>query len=259
MCPPRHFEVQYSINPWMRIERAVDTDLALKQWTELYQTYCELGHVVELIEPLPGLPDMVFAANGATVVDGRVLGARFRHMERTAEGPAYLKWFADQGCTELRWPAYINEGEGDFLLVGRRILAGSGFRTDPRSHAEAQEYLGLPVISLSLVNPEFYHLDTALAVLTDDEIMYYPEAFSPGSRRVLEELFPDAVLATAQDAAAFGLNAMSDGLHVMLSAAADGLQKKLLDRGFEPIGIPMTEFIKAGGGVKCCTLEIRGF
>ncbi|MFD4156493.1 dimethylargininase [Streptomyces hydrogenans] len=257
MCPPRHFDVTYSINPWMEPEKPTDAALALLQWERLRDLFTDLGHTVEVIEPLPGVPDMVFAANGATVVDGKVLGARFRHAERTAEGPAYLRWFVRQGYREVLWPEHINEGEGDYLTVGRRILAGTGFRTDPRSHAEAQEFFGLPVTGLTLVNPRHYHLDTALAVLSDTEIMYYPEAFTPGSRAVLREMFPDAVLASAEDAAVFGLNAFSDGLNVLLPQAAQGLHEQLRSRGFRPVGVDLSELLKAGGSVKCCTLELR--
>ncbi|MEV0194788.1 dimethylargininase [Kitasatospora purpeofusca] len=257
MCEPLHFDVTYSINPWMDPGKPVDPELALAQWTALRDLYVSLGHTVEVIEPAPGLPDMVFAANGATVLDGKVLGARFRHVERTAEGPAYLSWFAGNGYRDVHWPEHINEGEGDYLVVGRRILAGSGFRTDQRSHAEAQEFFGVPVIGLTLVDPRFYHLDTALAVLSDDEVMYYPEAFSEGSRAVLRELFPDAILADERDAEVFGLNALSDGRHVLLPEAAVGLQEKLRARGFEPIGVDLTELLYAGGSVKCCTLELR--
>ncbi|MCC0095438.1 amidinotransferase [Streptomyces flavotricini] len=257
MCRPEHFDVVYSINPWMHPDKPCDAGLALAQWEKLYELYRSLGHTVDVIDPLAGLPDMVFAANGATVVDGKVLGARFRHAERTAEGPAYLSWLHEQGFDQVLWPEFINEGEGDYLLVGRRLLAGTGFRTDPRSHAEAQEFFGVPVTGLTLVNPEHYHLDTALAVLSDTEIMYYPEAFSPGSRAVLEELFPDAVLASPEDAAVFGLNAFSDGYNVIMPEAATGLAEQLRQRGFNPIGVDLSELLKAGGSAKCCTLELR--
>jgi N-dimethylarginine dimethylaminohydrolase len=257
MCRPRHFDVSYSINPWMHPEKPVDNSLAVQQWEGLRDLYRELGHTVLEIEPIEGLPDMVFAANGATTLNGKVLGARFRHVERTAEGPAYLAWFEQQGYEDIYWPEFINEGEGDYLTVGRRLLAGTGFRTDPRSHFEAQEYFGIPVTSLKLVNPNFYHLDTAIAVLSDDEVMYYPPAFSSGSQAVLKEMFPDAILATDEDAAVFGLNALSDGRHVLLPKAATNLQERLRERGFEPIGVDLTELLKAGGSVKCCTLELR--
>ncbi|MEU9100000.1 dimethylargininase [Streptomyces sp. NPDC048361] len=257
MCRPTHFEVTYSINPWMDPEKPVDRELAILQWERLRETYLELGHTVELIEPAPGLPDMVFAANGATVVDGRVLGAKFRNEQRVAEGPAYSRWFRENGFPEVRDPEFVNEGEGDYLVTKSWVLAGCGFRTDPASHQEAQDFFGRPVIGLRLVDPRFYHLDTALAVLGDDEIMYCPESFSPGSRAVLRRLFPDAVLVSAEDAGAFGLNAVSDGYNVILPQAARGLAEQLAARGYNPIGIDLSELLKAGGSAKCCTLELR--
>ncbi|MFD1146681.1 dimethylargininase [Saccharothrix hoggarensis] len=257
MCRPEHFDVTYSINPWMRPEKPTDTGIAVLQWERLRNLYLGLGHQVELIDPIPGLPDMVFAANGATVVDGRVLSARFRHEQRVPEGPAYLKWFADRGYT-TRDAEFVNEGEGDYLVVGSRVLAGTGFRTDRRSHAEAAEFFGREVVPLELVDPRFYHLDTALAVLDDDEVMYYPAAFSAESREALRALYPDAVLADDHDAEVFGLNAVSDGKHVLLAQEAVGLADELVRRGFSPIGVDLSELLKSGGSAKCCTLELRG-
>ncbi|MFF7591331.1 dimethylargininase [Kitasatospora purpeofusca] len=256
MCRPTHFDVSYAINPWMDPAKPVDTALAVAQWERLYELYLELGHRVDLIDPIPGLPDMVYAANGATVVDGRVLGARFRNTERAAEGPAYLDWFREHGFT-THDPAHVNEGEGDLLLTDRYLLAGRGFRSVSAGHAEAQEFLGRPVVGLDLVDPRFYHLDTALSVLDGDRIMYYPGAFSAGSRAVLARLFPDAVLVAEEDAAAFGLNVASDGLNVVLPEPATGVAARLREHGFRPIGVDLSELLKGGGSVKCCTLEIR--
>jgi N-dimethylarginine dimethylaminohydrolase len=257
MCPPRHFEVSYSINPWMDPAKPVDAGLAMAQWERLREVYLRLGHTVELIEPVPGLPDMVFAANGGTVVDGRVLVARFRFSQRVAEAPAYRDWFLAHGYHEVLEPVFLNEGEGDYLFDGHRLLAGTGFRTQRLSHSEAQEFFGRPVISLTLVDARFYHLDTAMAVLDTGKVMYYPAAFSPGSQRVLRELYPDAILATGVDADAFGLNAVSDGHNVVLPQTATGLIEALRAHGYEPIGVDMSELQKAGGAVKCCTLELR--
>src|SRR4051794_11631318 len=83
MCRPTYFAVDYAINPWMDPAEPVDVDRAVAQWTTLRETYLALGHTVDLIEPLPGLPDMVFAANGALVVDDTVLGVQFA----TRSGP----------------------------------------------------------------------------------------------------------------------------------------------------------------------------
>ncbi|MFF5972382.1 dimethylargininase [Streptomyces sp. NPDC012769] len=261
MCPPTHFEVTYSINPWMDPTKPVDLPLALAQWEDLRDRYRALGHTVELLDPVPGLPDMVFAANGATVVDGRVFGARFAYPERADEAAAHLAWFRGNGYaeTDVRVPEHVNEGEGDFAVTASWILAGRGFRSSPLSHDEAQEFFGRPVIGLELVDPRYYHLDTALCVLDDarDEVMYFPDAFSPGSRAVLERLFPGALLVPAEDAAVLGLNAVSDGRHVLLPQTAVGLFGPLRERGFEPIGMDLGELLKGGGSVKCCTQELR--
>ncbi|MEU9710471.1 dimethylargininase [Streptomyces sp. NPDC047967] len=257
MCRPTHFDVVYSINPWMDPAKPVDTPLAIAQWERLREVYLRLGHTVDTIDPVPRLPDMVFAANGATVIDGRALVARFRDAERIAEGPAYHHWLHENGFTELRTAAFVNEGEGDYLLAGDWLLAGTGFRSDPRSHAEAQEYFGRPVIGLTLVDPDYYHLDTALTVLDEETVAYYPAAFSPGSRAVLERLFPDALIATPGDAGAFGLNATSDGYNVVLPQNATDLAAQLREHGFNPVGVDLSELLKAGGSVKCCTLELR--
>jgi arginine dihydrolase len=256
MCRPEHFEVRYAINPWMRPDEPVDRERALDQWETLRQTYLDLGHRVDLIDPVAGLPDMVYAANGATVVDGTVLGARFRHPERQAEAAAYRAWFAAADYLVVD-PEFVNEGEGDLLVAGDVVLAGHGFRTDPRAHAEAAAVLGREVVPLELIDPCYYHLDTAVAVLDDANIAWLPSAFAPASQDVLAARFPDAVVAGPADAAVLGLNAVSDGLHVVLPAQAIGLAAALAERGYTPVPVDLSELLKGGGGPKCCTLEVR--
>jgi N-dimethylarginine dimethylaminohydrolase len=256
MCPPTHFTVSYEINPWMAVGETVDPGRAASQWRALRDTYLSLGHQVRLIDPLPGLPDMVFAANGGTVIGGAVLGARFRYPERAAEGPAYLDWFRANGYP-VHQPAAVNEGEGDILYTGKVILAGHGFRTGLAARRELERVFGLPVIGLRLVDPRFYHLDTALAVLDEHTAAYYPAAFDDASRAVLPEVFAELIEAKDEDAEVLGLNAVSDGHHVVLPAQATGLASQLAARGFKPATVDMTEFLKAGGGPKCCTLELR--
>ena len=258
MCPPEHFAVTYAINPWMRPDQPADAATAMRQWALLRQAYLDLGHEVRTIEPVPGLPDMVFAANWATVVGGRVLGARFRYPERAGEAGAYLAWFRDRGYPDVRAPRYVNEGEGDVLFTGRALLAGHGFRTDQAATAELAEVFGLPVVSLGLVDPRFYHLDTALCVLDADTAMYYPAAFDDAGRAAIAAQFAELIEAKDEDAEVLGLNAVSDGRHVVLPVQARNLAAQLRERGFEPVGVDMSELLKGGGGPKCCTLELRG-
>jgi N-dimethylarginine dimethylaminohydrolase len=259
MCEPAHFRVEYAINPWMDPETPVDSELAAKQWHQLRQTLCDLGHTVHLLDPEPDLPDMVYAANGALVIDGTAYGARFRYPERAAEADAHRRWYERNGW-RFAAPTATNEGEGDFAHVGGMVLAGYGFRTDPDAHQEVQEIFGRPVISLRLVDPRFYHLDTALAVLDPagrGRIAYYPGAFSPSSQAVLARLFPDAVIADEVDAAAFGLNLVSDSRHVVLNSDAVAMAGKVADAGFTPVPVDLSELRKGGGSVKCCIAELR--
>jgi len=255
MTSPQFFAVDYAINPWMDTDNPVDTAVAVAQWEHLRDTYLRLGHVIDLVAPVPGLPDMVYAANGGLILNGTAVVARFKYPQRQHESIAYADWMRSQGYTPVQ-TQHVNEGQGDLLPVGETILAGTGFRTDPRAHAEIAEIFGRPVVSLQLVDPRFYHLDTALSVLDDATIAYYPPAFTESSRAQLETLFPDAIVVESADAYVFGLNVVSDGRHVVYPAAAVGFAEQLTRAGFEPIGVEMSELLKGGGSVKCCTLEV---
>ncbi|MGM1017800.1 MAG: dimethylargininase [Actinomycetota bacterium] len=267
MCRPSHFTVSYKINPWMEPANPTDTAKAVAQWQTLHDLYLELGHEVELIEPLADFPDMVYTANGGFLVDGVAYAPKFRFVERAGEAPAFTEWFRQNGYTTVV-PEEVNEGEGDFLLVGDIILAGTGFRSTGDSHREVGEVLGREVVSLTLTDPRFYHLDTALTVLDPVQgvenggperanIAYLPGAFDDASRAILEERFPDAILVSDEDGAVFGLNSASDGYNVIISPRAKGFETQLRERGYNPIMVDLSELLLGGGGIKCCTLELR--
>jgi N-dimethylarginine dimethylaminohydrolase len=256
MTAPTFFAVEYAINPWMDTSMSVDTHVALNQWETLRQTYKELGHTVESVEPVAGLPDMVYAANGGLMVNGEAVVARFAYPQRAQESAAYAEWMSRHGYRPAE-TRHLNEGQGDLLVVGSIILAGYGFRTELQAHDEISAMLQMPVVSLELVDPRFYHLDTALAVLDDTTIAYFPPALRDESRATLLELFPDAIEVATADANVLGLNVVSDGLNVVMPAAATGFADQLRDAGFSPIGVDLSELLKGGGSVKCCTLEVH--
>jgi N-dimethylarginine dimethylaminohydrolase len=236
---------------------SVDRAQAWREWQAIVDVYERLGHEVHVIEPAPGLPDMVFAANSGTVIDGVVLPARFRHKERRGEERLYRRWFRDHGFVAPERDVPINEGEGDVLVVGDLLLCGSGFRSEPAVARVAQECFGRPTVLLTLVDPRYYHLDIAFGVVDANTVAYFPSAFSDGSRRAIERLFPDAIVVQPEEAAMFGLNFVSDGEHVVLSAGAPHLEAEIASRGFSTHAVATDELRKAGGSVKCCTLELR--
>ena len=135
MVPPTYFAVEYAINPWMDISTPVDTGRAVAQWETLRQTYLDLGHTVDVIEPVPGLPDMVYAANGGLIVNGRAAVARFKHPQRDGESAAHARWMRSIGRPPVA-TRHVNEGQGDLLVVGSMVLAGTRrVNWPPPSHA----------------------------------------------------------------------------------------------------------------------------
>ena len=206
---------------------------------------------------MAGLPDMVFAANGATVVGGKVLGAQFRYPQRAGEADAYMDWFLAAATPRCGRPSTSTRARATSCWPASTLLAGYGFRSDQAVAAELADLFGLPVVSLRLVDPRFYHLDTALCVLDADTVMYYPAAFDDAGRAAIAEQFTELIEAKDEDAEVLGLNAVSDGRHVVLPVQAAGLAAQLSERGFEPVGVDMSELLKGGGGPKCCTLELQ--
>ncbi|HSA50249.1 MAG TPA: amidinotransferase [Yinghuangia sp.] len=236
---------------------AVDADSPMDQWERLREVLLRLGHTVSLIPPRGGLPGMVFAAHAATVVNGRVLGARYRSMARQPETPAYLRWFADRGYPTRLEPVFAHEGETDLIPTGSHLLAACGPHTEARAHAEAGEFLGLPVVPLELTHPRITRLGSAMTVLTDQTIAYHPAAFSAGARERLARLFPERIPVGEEDTLAGGLDAICDGRTVVLTDRAPGLAAQLARHGFRTVALDMSRFAGFGVGVRSCVLELR--
>jgi N-dimethylarginine dimethylaminohydrolase len=258
MCPPEHFDIEYEINPWMHIDNRVQPDLATQQWQRLRDTYSErLGWEVRVLEPVEHLPDMVFTANGALVIDEQVALPRFRHPERQGETPYFEAWFREQGYEAIFMPLHDFEGEGDALLWNDTIFAGFPWRSDRRAHSELSEFFGKPVVSLQLTDARFYHLDTAFTIVDAETVALYPKAFASESLRTVRELVPNVIEARDEDAMAYGLNAVSDGHSIVLSDRAANLIATYRERGMDVYPTPIGEFQKSGGGAKCLSLELR--
>jgi N-dimethylarginine dimethylaminohydrolase len=257
LCPPDYFDIEYEINAWMHENNQVDTELARHEWQSLVEIYSKkLNWDVSLVEPVKGQPDMVFATDCCLINSDKIFLSNFRYPERRAETQFYEKWFRDNGYTDLKTAQHKFEGGGDSLICGDRILAGYGFRSDIESHHELNQYFDMEVISLRLINPYFFHLDTCLTVLSKEALAFYPNAFDKDSQEKLRRLFPGIIEASAEEANGFGLNAVSDGHTVITSDHSASLLQKYRGRGFEVIATPVLEFRKSGGGVKCLTLSL---
>lgn len=261
MCAPDHYGVDYVINPWMAGNCGqTDASLALKQWQGL-KTIVEQFADVALIPPQPKLPDMVFTANAGLVLGDTVVVSRFRNVERQGEEPHFKGWFATQGFACVEWPMEVPfEGAGDALWDRALpiLWIGSGFRSDVAAPPLLEKVYGRRVIPLKLVDPRFYHLDTALCPLSGGYLMYYPAAFASESLELLKEMIPEDkhIPVNDQDAANFSCNAVELDGHVIMNHASPDLCRRLAQAGFKAILTPLTEFLKAGGTAKCLTLKL---
>lgn len=242
----------------MNTDNKVNKNEAKTQWQFLYKTYTEkLGLDVQLIEPISHLPDMVFTANGALLYKGKVALPRFRQPDRQPETAKFEEWFRAAGYKDLFTPKYDFEGEGDALFWNDILFAGYPWRTDKPSHAELADFFGVTVVGLQLADARFYHLDTALTIVSNDTVALYPKAFTEESLAKVHELVPNVIEANDNDSLAYGLNAMSDGKNIVIPDKATNLIEIYKRRGMTVHPCAISEYQKSGGGVKCLTLELR--
>ena len=261
MCAPKLYEVSYIINPWMKGNLGNSSRLrALQQWEELHRV---LGGVadIHLIEPMAGSPDMVFTANAGLARDGVVAISSFYHPERQAEETHFRRWFHDAEYTVVDLPRDTPfEGEGDALFSadGLILWAGHGTRTLQASHGALQRLWDVEVISLRLVDPRFYHLDTCFAPLEDGSLLYYPAAFDAESLKKIELVYAvEKRIAVGEgDALAFACNAVNLGTTIVLNCISADLELELRGRGFDVIQVQLDEFLKAGGAAKCLVMKL---
>jgi len=261
MCSPKLYDVNYVINPWMEgnVHRS-SREQAATQWERLYGALSAIAHI-HLVEPQPGSPDMVFTANAGLVRDGIVALSSFQHPERQGEEPHFRRWFHESGFAVRELPrATPFEGEGDALFEsdGTRLWAGHGLRTRESSHRHLTDLWNIEVVSLRLVDPRFYHLDTCFCPLSNGDVMYYPAAFDADSQRSIEAHYSPAkrIAVSEADALRFACNAVNVGRTIVLNRISPELRAQLESRGFRVIEVELTEFLKAGGAAKCLVLRL---
>ena len=271
MTSPECYEVSYAINPWMdpaawsRNAEAAGAK-ARRQWDALAALLSELGMAIEVVPAAPGLPDLVFPANAAIVLDRRALLAAFRHPERQGEEACFLRFFEGLRAKGLLdevapMPAGIfQEGAGDCLWDDTRqtFWAGWGPRSARESLAVIEAFFDRPVAGLELVTERFYHLDTCFSVLSGGEVLYFPGALSPAAQNeVAERVAPESrIEASAEEAATFGLNAVNIGRDLVMAAPPPRLKAILTERGYRCLPVDLSSFILSGGASFCMTLRL---
>jgi N-dimethylarginine dimethylaminohydrolase len=271
MCPPQHFAVTYSINPWMDPQAwaaggGALHDKAKRQWAALHCALAAAGVAIETLAAAPGLPDLVFTANGAVVLDRKAVLARFRHGERREEEPLFAAAFValkTRGLIDdvVTLPDGVTlEGAGDCIWDAHRGLfwMGCGFRSDPAAGRFLEQYLGAPCRPLPLADPSFYHLDTAFCALPCGAVVYYPAAFTAPALSLVHEhvALADRIALDQADARRFAANAVLVDRTIVLSSCSAALRRTLEERGYAVVETPLDVFQKSGGSACCLTLRL---
>ncbi len=271
MSAPDHFEVSYRINPWMdpaawRPSAARLHQDARREWQQLRQTYERLGARVDVQPAASGLPDMVFTANAAFVLDRKALLARFRCNERRGEELPNRAFFAalrargDIDSIVEAPPGLLFEGAGDALWDPWRgvIWTGYGQRSSAEMRQVISEHFGLPAVALELIDPRFYHLDTCLCLLSRGEVLFHRPAFSPRAIDSLQELIGRERLIEVgdEDAHRLAVNAVCIGDDVVLCHASATLRARLEQLGYRVHVVPLGAFNRSGGAAYCLTLRL---
>jgi N-dimethylarginine dimethylaminohydrolase len=257
LCAPDYYGIEYEINPWMSRERGADPALAHTQWTALRDKLGALGCHIDLVAARPKLPDMVFTANAGLVAGKRFIRSNFRFAERRGEEAHYEEWFAGRKFEVITLPKELFfEGEGDALFCGDVLICGYRFRSDIRTHQIIGEILKTLVVSVELVEPRYYHLDTCFCPLPDGVAIWYPGAFDDYGRRAIRHRVADLIEVAPEEAAHFACNAVVVGKNIVLPKDSQKLVAALEARGFTTHSLEMTEFIKAGGACKCLVLVL---
>jgi N-dimethylarginine dimethylaminohydrolase len=257
MCPPEHYGVLYEINPWMHQEVAVDLDQARAEWDGLVAVLRHAGAEVEVLQPQPGLPDLVFTANAGTVNGGCFVPSRFRHPQRQGEVPHTVAWFEAAGFSVAELPATVHhEGAGDALPFGRVLLSGYRYRSDAAAHLALSRLVGVPVRPVELSDPRYYHLDLTFCPLDDRRALVAPHAWDTYGRRVVESLVPEPLALEPEETEAFCANSVVVGTTVVMPACPPRVGRQLEAWGFDVVVAPVGEFQKAGGACRCLTLPL---
>jgi len=257
MCPPEHFDVLYEINSWMHTEVGVDPEAARTQWDGLCAGLSESGATIERLDPVDGLPDLVFTANAGVVSGTTYVPARFRHPERQQELAYDVAWFEANGYSVAPLPGGgAHEGAGDALPFAGVVLSGYRSRSDVSSHAALSRAIGAPVRSVELIDPRLYHLDLTFCPLDDRRAIVAPLGWDRYGSRVVEALVPEPLVLEDDEALAFCANSVVVGTTVHMPSCPPRVGRQLEAWGFDVAVHQVGEFLKAGGACRCLTLAL---
>jgi dimethylargininase len=228
--------------------RPIDLSLAEKQHAGYADALRQLGCELVCAPELPYHPDSVFVEDCAIVLDELAVitrpGAASRREEvfsiaETLE--AYRrKLFYIEG------PATLDGG--DVLCIGQQVWVGLSQRTNPMALLQLQDILGPVGYKVQGVPLEqCLHLKSAVTQVGPDTVLLNPDwidaSFFSGYDMIL--VHPEEPTAA---------NALLVGEDVLYPVDFPHTALRLAEAGLELLLVDTSEFIKAEGGVTCCSI-----
>ena len=260
MVAPDHYRIDYEINPFMHLADQPDPVLAREQWTAIGAAITAAGGEVEVLAQRADAPDMVYAMNLGLVLQGasgpEVVLSHMRFPQRRLETGTAQEWFAAQGAVLRRTGA---DGVGAHFEAGDAfawrgdLVVGYGPRTDRLALKHLAADLDVRVHGLHTVHPGMYHLDLAFCPLDSERAMVCPSALDENSAARLLDLVPDPLVLSESEALTFCANSVVVGSTVIMPACPDRVRSRLEAWGFEVVVVPVPEFTKGGGAIRCLT------
>lgn len=257
LCPPKYYNIEYEINPWMDVRNKVNQQKVQEEYQRLKKVYENLNCEILEIEQGIGLPDMVYAANLGSPQNNIFIKSNFKFNERKKEADIAKKYFQKLNFSIKELPENITfEGQGDLLKAGDKYVLGWGKRTDKEAKKYLSEFLNADIIDFKLIDPYHYHLDTCFLPLNKNTVVINPHSFEEEGLEKIIKNFKNIIYVDKKDNDILACNALVVGETVVIGK---GISKKLKDdfktAGFDTQEVEMREFRKGGGSVKCLTLE----
>ena len=261
LCPPTFYQIEYEINPWMDVHKKADRQKTKDEYHELKKIYQKLGLRVLEIKPQPGLPDMTYVANFGFVMGNTFIKSNFKYPQRRKEAEYAQKYFKDTGFQIVSLPDDVNfECRGDIFYAEGKYYCGWGKRTDKSAINHLARILDAPVIPLQTINPYYYHLDTCFAPLGEGRVVVNPSSFTDDDLCIINKHFDTVIEASTQDNEILCCNLVVVGNTIVVGKGiSNELNATFKKHGFETVEVPMKEFRKGGGSVKCLTLEFLSY
>lgn len=268
-----YFSVK-ALNPYSDERRQPIKKDAAGELSAIGQALTDAGIKVLSCEAPPDCQDGVYTANWGLCRGDTVILSSLPKPRQPEETPAraILKGLGKR----IIDPPYRFSGQGDALPLGRYLLAGSSYRTDPKMHPFIADQLGYEVISLQtipiqdstgaiVINPltewpdsYFYDIDLAVAILTPNLIAWCPQAFDSDSQAKIDALGGIEKIEVSYEEAVngFACNLVSTGHTVIMSNHAPKLKAGIESHGLKVFTPNVTELAKGGGYIRCTTLTL---